>query len=312
MHYTKVIQRPFILILFSGVRVKGILILMFLLLLISCQQHSDDHKTVVGDITPIETNEPGDDGEGPAYPGDDTSNCDSEMQVEVIIGDLNWYEFSDAKTYEEYRNSKTVGKLSIPMTNARCTAFIINSDTIMTNNHCVGNAYTANKVKFLIRDTDQVLQSYDCSRFIMTSRTLDFTLLGCNEKLGHIQGHNILSNEEISVGEEIYVIQENCDYISNPYCLVNKMIAWGELEQVGSYVIGHNADTLGGSSGSPIYSGRSNEVIAIHNAGRTASGSILARNFGIPMTKIIDEIKTKMPQIQIFTEGEQVGNNDCE
>src|SRR5690606_30248869 len=156
---------------------------MFLLLLISCRQNSDEKKTSVDNIAPIETTEPTD---------DNTSDCETDMQVEVIIGDLNWYEYSEAKTYEEYSNSKTVGKLSIPMTSARCTAFIINSDTIMTNNHCVGNAYAANNAKFMIRDSEQMLQTYDCSHFIMTSAALDFTLLRCNQNLGEIQGHNIL------------------------------------------------------------------------------------------------------------------------
>src|SRR5690606_8304717 len=160
--------------------------------------------TSVDNIAPIETTEPTD---------DNTSDCETDMQVEVIIGDLNWYEYSEAKTYEEYSNSKTVGKLSIPMTSARCTAFIINSDTIMTNNHCVVNANDANTDKIINRDIQHLLHTYDCSHFIMTSAALDFTLLRCNQNVDEIQGHNILSEAPISVGEELYVIQENCDYV---------------------------------------------------------------------------------------------------
>jgi len=227
--------------------------------------------------------------------------CQDKLDAKVIIDDLYWYDFSDASNYTEYLNSKTVGQLYIPTTRSRCTAFIVNKNTIMTNNHCVGSSISANGVKLKIRDLGSDPISYTCSKFIMTDRVLDFTLLECNENIGDIYGVNVLSNKSTSFDDQIYVIQENCDYNSDPYCSVNKMIATGSIEQTGKYIIGHNADTLGGSSGSPIYNATTNEVIAIHNAGSVTN----ARNYGVPMDKIIEKISTTLPALKIHKKREQ-------
>lgn len=283
---------------------KTFSILSLFLFFISCGKNSSTQEVLGKTFNPTESENP------------DKSTCETLASIKVIIDDLNWHEFSDARNLQEYKNSKTVGQLIIPKSSARCTAFIINSNTIMTNNHCVGSASQALNVTFKIRDTDSPVKTYKCSKFIMTSTTLDYTLLECEDNLGLIHGHSTLSSTPITLAEEIYVIQENCDYVSNPYCTVNKMIAIGALEQIGNYVIGHNADTLGGSSGSPIYLSSTNKVIGLHNAGRSASGSVSARNFGIPITKIVEDVEKRLPSMKIYKdeEGSEQDNNDnpCE
>lgn len=264
-------------------------ILASLLLVISCgKSKSNESVEVVNKVVP--------------------DTCDQKLDSKVIIDDLYWYDYSDAKNRDEYLNSKTVGQLSIPSKRSRCTAFIINKNTIMTNNHCVNSTAQAQNVTFKVRDKGGPQVSYSCSKFIMTNRTLDFTLLKCDKNVGEIYGYNALSSMSIDLYDDIYIIQENCDYTSNSNCSINKMIAHGNIEQTGKYVIGHNADTLGGSSGSPIFSEDSNKVVAIHNAGSTYN----ARNYGVPMDEIISKIKEERPDVKIFNKRVQGSNNNSQ
>src|SRR5690606_9835311 len=124
---------------------------------------------------------------------------------------------------------------------------------------------------------------------------LDFALLRCEGSPGAQYGTVNLARSAAAAGSDIYVIHQNCDYYNEQDCDPTKKISRGKLVKIrsedGEYA--HNADTLGGSSGSPMF-GPNHEVIAIHHAG--AGGWFNGRgyeNYAVPMHKIVAKINSK-------------------
>ena len=231
------------------------------------------------------------------------NSCQSSVDRltgQVIIGDLDWNDYLDLKNTRKIRNSKTTGQINIPIINANCTAFLVNENTIMTNNHCVPNDLHAEGVRLFLRDEDKSKETFFCDKLLATNASLDFSLLECNGYPGDKYGFIPLGQTSPSKNQNMYLVQENCDYLSNPRCTVHKYLAKGVIRRVGVNSIHHDADTLGGSSGSPIFNQNTHELIGIHNAGRLQSGSTPAMNFGIPMHRISNYLSNNHPEIKIY------------
>lgn len=239
----------------------------------------------------------------------------------IIIGELDWVSTSRLnKTGTIYRNTKFVGVVNIPAIGGRCTGFLINTNTLMTNNHCFKEAaHTVGAtVVFNHEDGQGAKVSYKCDQYLGGNAELDFSLVRCANNPGSVYGFAKLSGYTYQMGPQqpIYVVQQNCDYYAERGCDYSKKIAFGNLnfqnvpvavKADGSYVYAnkavHLADTLGGSSGSPIFSKSTNKVIALHNMGigdtdRDGRGTY---NMAVPMSQIVRMLMTRFPSIQIFT-----------
>lgn len=72
-----------------------------------------------------------------------------------------------------------------------CNAFLINADTIMTNNHCISTASKAFNVTATFRDNDGQKTTYPCHQMITIYALFDFTLLKW-EKYSPLKTLNIL------------------------------------------------------------------------------------------------------------------------
>ncbi|MEX1100172.1 MAG: hypothetical protein WEB87_07090, partial [Bacteriovoracaceae bacterium] len=83
------------------------------------------------------------------------------------------------------------------------------------------------------------------------------------------------------------------------YCLPTQKISTGVLLGSNSTQIKHDADTLGGSSGSPIFDKGSHKVVGIHNAGLNHGPNNGGTNYGIPMYRIVDHLKSAYPHVNI-------------
>ena len=106
-----------------------------------------------------------------------------------------------------------------------------------------------------------------------------------------------LSDSVPAIGESLYVVQQNCDYYSDRNCYFTKKVSFGELKKVEGNSYTHNADTLGGSSGSPIFSKSSNKVMSLFTTqalGNNGRGRGL-ENYGVSMAKIVSH-KVKFPK----------------
>lgn len=210
------------------------------------------------------------------------------VSSKIIIGNNDWVLMTNVGIPAQTGNGRAVAQIKIPKISSSCTGFLINSDTIMTNNHCVANSASAVGVTATFRYENQPKETFACDQFIMTDMGYDFTLLKCKNTPGTKYGWVGLSSTKPVINTDLYVIQENCDYTQDIHCQIDKYIAYGDVLDSQSYDISHNADTLPGSSGSPIFSVSSNQVIAIHNAGGTENGQ--PTNFGVPMNTIRNKI----------------------
>lgn len=226
----------------------------------------------------------------------------------IIIGNFepDWVNVEAIDNPEIKEQAKAIGRLIMPAkSNAACTAFLISDDVIMTNHHCISKPEDAVGAKVYFNYLSQgEHQTFICDKFISNNEKLDYALLKCDGAPGSIFGKVKLSQIEPNSSEPIYLVHQNCDYYQNTGCKRSKKISFGTITDIKGSRIYHNADTLPGSSGSPIFSLDTHEVIGLHNSGsgeeesngrRTGRGKV---NLGIKMSQIIAEIQVIIPDLQ--------------
>lgn len=224
------------------------------------------------------------------------------VESSIIVGSLDWQEITTLKSQaEEKENSLAVGHVDLPAMGSRCTGFLIKEDILMTNHHCIPTESHARGVTVSFNVVEGVPKGqeerFDCSQFIGNNQELDFALLKCSGKPGEKYGTVELSESSFSGPGDVYVIQQNCDYYSDRNCYYTKKISYGS-GKLENNSLTHDADTLGGSSGSPVFSLSSHKVIAIHHAGLGNNGfGRGVENYGVPMDKIVTYINSNFPQV---------------
>ena len=68
-------------------------------------------------------------------------------QSSIIVGGLDWEEITTLKSQgEERTNSFGVAHVDLPAMGSRCTGFLISSNIVMTNQHCIPSAAYARGV----------------------------------------------------------------------------------------------------------------------------------------------------------------------
>lgn len=221
---------------------------------------------------------------------------------QVIIGGVNWVEINTLPGSSPERiNSRSVGYISIPAKGTRCTGFLINDNVVMTNEHCISNQSEANGATVYFRREAGVPWSewagYTCDTYIGDSSTLDYALIQCEGNPGQAHGTVALEARNASTNHGLYVIHQNCDYYEAPGCSPNKKLSRGQVTRVDSE-FRHNADTLGGSSGSPVFSETSHKVFALHHVGVGNNGNGRGSyNYAVKMSRILDDLDSRFPSI---------------
>ena len=87
-------------------------------------------------------------------------------QDPLIIGDNDWIHHEETGGVQQNLNELAVGLVQIPKIYAKCTGFLINEDTLMTNNHCIPDASKSAQVTALFRHPDGSRKKYDCSHLL--------------------------------------------------------------------------------------------------------------------------------------------------
>jgi V8-like Glu-specific endopeptidase len=198
------------------------------------------------------------------------------QEAPVIVGSVNWSSATSLSGTTRTR-SKAVGYLSIPAKGSRCTAWLVSNDVAITNNHCIGSSSQAAGAQISFNYEDGVSSGsrvwYDCSTFIKTWSYEDMTALRCKPISGvypgQTYGYLTVSSTNAATGASIYVIHQNCDYYTSSGCSPTKKYSPGSVKN-GSYnskELSYDADTLGGSSGSPVLSSSSHNVVGLHHVG---------------------------------------------
>lgn len=222
----------------------------------------------------------------------------------IIVGELGWKEISSLSSSSAIRQAgKSVADIDLPVMGSRCTGFLISENILMTNQHCIPTSSHARGVTAIFNHVKGVSKSshrkYDCSTFMGNNSKLDYALLKCKGFPGRTYGFVELDDSQVNRGSSIYIVQQNCDYYSDRDCDYTKKYSTGSIVKVADEY-SHNADTLGGSSGSPVFSKTSNSVVAIHHAGLGNNGMGRGiENYAVPMSKIVPHILTNFPSVDI-------------
>lgn len=220
----------------------------------------------------------------------------------VILGSIDWQEASSlAEGTAQRQNARAVAYLDIPSQGSRCTGFLIAPDVIMTNNHCIPQASSAAGVRAFFHYEQGAAgdNGVDCSVFVGNDAALDYALLQCPSRPGDTLGVVELENRNARSGEAVYDIHQNCDYYTTPSCAPTKKLSPGQVSSVGNE-IGHTADTLGGSSGSPLFAANSHKVIGLHHVGSGGNASGRGTiNYAVPMTRIVPALMQRYPGLQL-------------
>lgn len=222
---------------------------------------------------------------------------------EVIIGKNTWISTDKVSDALAKSNARATALVKIPKQYSRCTGYLISDDLLMTNNHCIGNSAEASGVTatFNYVSSGSQTKTYKCDQFVMTNSALDFTIVRCRNNPGSNNSKVVLADFRGDVSDAVYITHQNCDYLRNPGCSPTQKYSEGKLLGSNNSKVEHNADTLGGSSGSPIFDKNSHKVVAIHNAGHNYGPNNGGMNYGVPMFRIVDYIKSKRPDLEIST-----------
>lgn len=232
-----------------------------------------------------------------------------------IINGVDWKEVSSLPATGTIRqNTRAVGNLSIFKSAGyvtRCTAFLVTPDIIMTNYHCVSNssqaqgAYIEFKHEYGVSSKNR--GRFYCQNFVDGNQTLDMALLRCQGRPGSIYGVLKLETrpvQQLRLREKIYVIHQNCNHEVSPSCDPNKKYSPGMITKLPSLYqpqVQFDADTLQGSSGSPVFLQSNHAVVALNNVGLYnlgRSGNMIGEaNGGVAMSVIVKYLNGKFPSL---------------
>ncbi|WP_156037503.1 trypsin-like serine peptidase [Glycomyces tenuis] len=180
-----------------------------------------------------------------------------------------------------------------------CTAFRVGEENrMLTNNHCFSESWEAQRTEVWFgytctscaggEATEPVKVSGD--HVLATSEDLDYTLFSVDdfaavERFGHLT----LSDDRVGRGEAIYIPQHPAgrpseiaveSTVDGGNCVVDEPVYDG---YVADSDVAYYCDTEFGSSGSPVLSRDTHEVIALHHFGGCP-------NSGVNASLIEDEI----------------------
>jgi hypothetical protein len=248
------------------------------------------------------------------------------VQPESVCGALDW---RDVECYKssyptEYEKAKGAVKLLIGAGSA-CTGFkASDSGQFMTNNHCTGTDTGVKSTQVIFEyqrpgcdsgtatDTGSVMGS----SLVSTDYTLDYTLMTTSGDSSSIPCLNI-DDRLAPEGERMYIaghpsagpkkLSIESDMNAGGLCFVDNSPHPGRDS---TSDIGYYCDTTNGSSGSPVLSGDTHNVIAIHHYG----GCL---NSGVRMDRILNDIGNKLDTCEGGGGGEcgdgtcDPGENEC-
>jgi V8-like Glu-specific endopeptidase len=176
-----------------------------------------------------------------------------------------------------------------------CTGFLIGEDLLLTNEHCVATQEVCKTTKVLFGLSVNRYglaipkEQLRCLQVEKSSFPLDYALLRLEGKPGQRWGKLQLANRAPTAGEKIFIVQHpagEAKQISDEDCKVAGTSVTGRQVRTD---LSHSCDTLGGSSGSPVFAA-SGEVIGLHHLGKQSAGPFAQLNRAVLSTKIIAEL----------------------
>jgi V8-like Glu-specific endopeptidase len=179
-----------------------------------------------------------------------------------------------------------------------CSGFLVSEDMFITNQHCIDRKETCvdNAVAiFGYELTDTGLaegEQFECVELLGSDVALDFALIKLGSKPGKKYGWLELTSRVVEQDEQTYLIQHPAGepkQIARKQCFVSTLNAEGARPGTD---LGHQCDTIGGASGSPLL-GKDFKVVGLHHLGFTSVGRWKNENRAVQIGKVMDRIRLK-------------------
>jgi V8-like Glu-specific endopeptidase len=179
-----------------------------------------------------------------------------------------------------------------------CSGFLVSEDNFLTNQHCIDRKETCvdNAVAiFGYELTDAGLaegEQFECVELLGSDAALDFALIKLGSMPGKKYGWLELSNRTVEQDEQTYLIQHpggEPKQIARKQCSVSTLSAEGINPGTD---LGHQCDTVGGASGSPLL-GKDFKVVGLHHLGFSSVGRWKSENRAVQIGKLMERLTLK-------------------
>jgi len=211
-------------------------------------------------------------------------------------------EFRDESRYR--RTGRPVGRLKVRVKEASgrtgvalCTAFLVADDFAATARHCLepGLGVTALEAKLELNyldesDTRQVRVFPVEIRPAEADASLDYALVRVQGHPGRQFGMVTLSNRPVQTRDALYVIHNPegaPQTLSRKDCRAGKP-AEGQIQ--------HSCETLGGSSGAPVFSDETLEVVGLHFAAAPEGNYAMSMAALLAKNKLLARLRDEAPR----------------
>jgi V8-like Glu-specific endopeptidase len=209
---------------------------------------------------------------------------------------------------------KPVARLRIMMMQGRalCTGFLVSSNLLLTNQHCVKNQSEAlsTTADFGYDDAGSIPDQYstdprsDHNLELVDSEGsgLDYALIRLAGNPGQKYGHATFDPPDpkyVLNDHNALVVIEHAGGLPKAVSIKDCEVSGAELAGIQKdhkTDFGHHCDTLGGASGSPIFDFQTGKIVGLHHMGFTASSTTLD-NQGIYMAQILRDISAQSTAI---------------
>jgi hypothetical protein len=148
-----------------------------------------------------------------------------------------------------------------------CTGFLISSDRMLTNKHCLGTqsrCLSATITLGYLTPTESG-ENLRCRRILAVDADRDMALVQLDTAVGSAWGTLALAAVGPATGRALYVLQHpggGPQKISVAGCASSRVKLTGPFGARETF--SHLCDTQGGSSGSPVLDAQTNEVVGLH------------------------------------------------
>lgn len=216
----------------------------------------------------------------------------------VVIEGLKWVNIHSQNQLGPliYQNALAVGLLTHQNPKIQCQGTAIGDNVILTSFHCLPNTTNFKFTLTMGLEKSGSPIDYICTEFVLGDEKLDFAIIRCEGNPGKEFGQIELSQAAIDfqLNDKIYTIHHNCFTSKNNMCSPLKKVSPGFIRKLGEDQLGHDSDTLNGSSGAPVFSALTHELIGIHSSGlindKTGLGEM---NYLIKITSILESLPFK-------------------
>lgn len=190
--------------------------------------------------------------------------------------------------------------IMLPEGGAYCTGFLLTKNLILTNQHCIQNETEARStvVEFKYENPSPKPKQFHVQRLETSDIALDYALLRTDLYPGNDFGFvEIDSAQALTEDMDLVIIQHPAGLpkmAAVKDCNVDGIVKIGVIRNGTDF--GHICDTLGGSSGSPIFSSISRKVVGLHHLG-FREGIDDPINQGVYIAQVLADIRVRKPEI---------------